>query len=87
MPTIVVLTVLLVIAAWSGAEVALRTGLVALAPLACLWVPHAVSRFPLAGWLFAGRMPSHGSSEPSVEFLGWLLWVVWLAYAAYVLFA
>ena len=52
-------------------------------PIACLWAPDVVARFPLAGALFTARPLSHRSSEPSVVMIGWVLLVVWFMYALF----
>ena len=64
-----------------GGETALRLGIIASAPIACLWVPYAVAHFPLAGAMFIGRPASHESSEESVTIIGWILLGAWAVYS------
>ncbi len=66
----------------SGGELALWLLLAAAAPIACLWAPYAIAKFPLAGAWFVGRPLSHESSEESVIIIGWIFLVLWAVYAA-----
>ncbi len=71
---------------FAGGETVLILALGSIAPLVCLWAPHAVASFPLAGVLFGGRLLSHSSSEESVVIIGWLLLVGWMAYSMFEVF-